>query len=122
MIYVAVACDLAGVAARIAGALITLPLVVGLVSSALSLATTAFFVLFLKAVATYIKEEHLAEDAVAVVIWVAISIVSLLMVPFSVFIFPLLPLVFGLLGIGAMIYSVYKYLNLLQHLAERVRP
>jgi hypothetical protein len=122
LIFVAVACDLSGVATRIADAVTTLPAIAGLVANVLSLATSAFFVLFLKAVATYIKEEQLAEDAVAVFIWVAISIVSLLMAPFSVFIFPLLPLVFGLLGIGAMIYSVYKYLNLLQHLAERVRP
>jgi hypothetical protein len=122
LIYVAVSCDLAGVATRIAGTFTTLPAFVGPISSALSLGTLAFFVLFLKAVATYIKQERLTEDAVTIFVAVAIAITSLLMAPFTILIFPLLPLVFILLSFGAMIYSVYKYLNLLQHVAESVRP
>jgi hypothetical protein len=114
----AVACDLASIGIAIAGAFGESELLARAISQVLWLATLILFVLFLRVVATSIGQEHLADSAQSVIVLVVIAIVTII----GMVVVP----IFGLIGVfvflGCTIMAVIKYLSLLQHTAESVRP
>ena len=122
LIFAAVACDLVVIAISIADQVTELPEAVGGISAILSLATLILFVLFVKAVATFVGQPHLAEDANAVIIATVVAILSIVGMAVAVVTAPLLVFVCILVLLGSMLFGLFKYLNLLQHVAEYVRP
>lgn len=121
LLIAAVVCDLGAIA-------ITGLLFVGaahpgmaLVSGLLSLSTLILFVLFVKAVATWIRQPQLADDARTIVLLIVLSIVMLVLIFPVALVVPLLTILLVLGFFGTMLAGVIKYLNLLQHTAEAVR-
>ncbi|MGI9455573.1 MAG: hypothetical protein ACR2NU_03380 [Aeoliella sp.] len=113
LIYACVACDLAAAAIHVGSLVTDISPFIELGAGVLGLATLILFVLFIKAVARFIGQEHLAEDARKVILLVIVCIASIFLI--------IIPFV-AILTIGTLLYGVYKYLNLLQHTAEYVRP
>ena len=123
LVIAAVACDLGNSAINIVSALGTEPPpFVALLSPILGLATLILFVLFLKSLAKFVGQESLADDAMTVIATVGIAIGCVILMPLSVLIFPLLAIPVFFVLLGCMLYGLLKYLNLLQHVAEYIRP
>ncbi|WP_425395685.1 hypothetical protein [Aeoliella sp.] len=118
----AVICDLGSIALTVLTLVGAIPQEMLIVSALLGLATPILFILYLKAVATWIRQPSLAEDARTIIIAILVSIALLIGAIPAAFITPILSLVMILGFFGTLIYSFFKYLSLLQHTAEAVRP
>ena len=122
-LVIAVLCDLASGGISLIGLFAEEPSPIAeAISSLLSFGTMILFLLFLRAVAKSVGEERLAEDVVAVIVYILLTIVLIIMTPISLFIFPLLPLITAIGFMACGLISLVKYLNLLQLMAETVRP
>lgn len=110
---IAVACDLSALALNVLVAMNVAHPGFLLLAYVLGLATFVFFVLYLRAVAKSVGESSLAEDAGTVMVTMGVCIGS-------IFLAALFPLA-RLLTLGALLYGVYKYLNLLQYMGEQLR-
>lgn len=121
LLIAAVICDLGNLALTVS----VIAGVVGpygnLLSPLLGLSTFILFLLFIRAVADSIDQPDLAQDAKAVLVFLACTFVTIIGVPFIAMISSLflIPVVLVLIVMGAIAFS--KYLNVLQFTAEAVR-
>jgi hypothetical protein len=122
MLIGAVICDLASIGLVLANSVGASVPFAPLIANGLWLGTFILFVLFLKAVATSIGQEHLVDSAQSVIMLTVVAIVSLVGVPLAALTFPLFMLAGMLVFVAATLMAVFKYLSLLQHTAECVRP
>jgi hypothetical protein len=114
----AVLCDLAAVGIVLASVFGDTGPLASLISQLLWLATLILFVLFLRVVATSIGQPHLVDSAQSVIILVVVAIGALI----GSAVIPVFVLIGVFVFLGATIMAVAKYLSLLQHTAECVRP
>lgn len=122
LLIASVVCELVNVAVSVLVALEALPPPANVLSPLLGLSTLILFLLFLKAVNTSIGEPQLASKAKEVIMYIATTMGLLIAAPLAAMLVPLLTIVLGLAALVLMLVGFFKYLNLLQHTAEAVRP